>query len=79
MRSNHLLAWAQMLTLSITAITSVPLFIAYLKGIDAMSPIFVQLHVWFGLAFIMVAFVKIYERRKLILSQLGIKIHKKRF
>ncbi|RLF33455.1 MAG: hypothetical protein DRN07_02530 [Thermoplasmata archaeon] len=68
-----MLAFAQILTFAITAITSVPLLVSYLRDVDPMNPIFIHLHVWFGLAFIIVALVKMSERRKLILNQLGLK------
>ena len=73
MRFNRILAFAQTLTFAITAITSIPLLISYVRGVDPMNPIFIHLHVWFGLAFIIVALVKMSERRKLILNQLGLK------
>ena len=73
MRFNHVLAFAQILTFVLTAITSIPLFISYLKGVDPMNPVFTHLHVWFGLAFIIVALIKMSGRRKLILNQLGLK------
>lgn len=73
MRFNRMLAFAQILTFAITAITSIPLLISYVRGVDPTNPIFIHLHVWFGLAFIIVALVKMSERRKLILNQLGLK------
>jgi len=77
MRFNRVLAFAQILTFAMTAITSIPLLVSYLRDTDPMNPIFVHLHVWFGLAFIIAALIKISERRKLILSQLGVKTNKK--
>jgi len=73
MRFNRMLAFAQILTFAITAITSVPLLVSYLRDVDPMNPLFIHLHIWFGLAFIIVALVKMSERRKLILNQLGLK------
>ena len=73
MRINQALAFAQILTFAITVITSIPLLISYLRNANPMNPIFIHLHVWFGLAFIIVAFVKVIKRRKVILSQLGLK------
>ena len=78
MRFDRILAFAQILTFAITAITSIPLFVSYLRNANPKNPIFVHLHVWFGFAFIIVALIKIYERKKLILSQLGFKINKKK-
>ncbi len=78
MRFDHILAIVQFLTLTITAVTSVPLFVSYLRNVP-MNPIFVYLHVWFGLGFIIVALIKILDRKKLILSQLSFKIKIKRF
>ena len=73
MRFNRMLAFAQILTFAITAITSIPLLVSYLRDVDPLNPLFIHLHVWFGLAFIIVALVKMSERRKLILNQLGLK------
>ncbi|HEC31454.1 MAG TPA: hypothetical protein ENI41_03075 [Deltaproteobacteria bacterium] len=78
MRFNHVLAFAQILTFAVTAITSIPLLVSYLRRVDPMNPLFIHLHVWFGLAFIIVALIKISGRRKLMLNQLGLKINKKK-
>jgi len=78
MRFDHILAFVQFLTLTITAVTSVPLFVSYLRNVP-INPIFVHLHVWFGISFIIVALIKISDRKKLILSQLNFKIKIKRF
>ena len=78
MQFNHVLAFAQFLTFAITAITSIPLLVSYLRDVGHMSPVFIHLHVWFGLAFIVVALIKMSGRRKLILNQLGLKINKKK-
>ena len=78
MRFNRILAFAQIFTFAITAITSIPLFISYLRNANPMNPVFVHLHVWFGFGFIIIALLKISERKKLMLSQLGFKINKKK-
>jgi len=36
MQFNHVLAFAQMLTFAITAITSIPLLVSYLRDMDLM-------------------------------------------
>ncbi len=70
---NRILAIAQITTFAITAITSIPLFISYLRNTSPMNPIFIHLHSWLGLAFITIATLKIIERKNVILSQLGLK------
>jgi len=73
MRANRGLAFAQILTFAITAVTSIPLIVSYLKGVNPANHIFVHLHVWFGLAFIVIALIKMLSERRLILRQLGLK------
>ena len=73
MRANRGLAFAQILTFAITAVTSIPLIVSYLKGVNPVNHIFVHLHVWFGLAFIVIALIKMLSERRLILRQLGLK------
>ncbi len=71
---NQGLTIAQIITFTVTAITSVPLFSSYLRGVDTINPIFTHhLPVWFGFAFILIAIIKISIRKKLILNQLGLK------
>ena len=78
MRFDRILAFAQVLTFGVTAITSIPLFVSYIRNANIMNPIFVHLHVWFGLGFTTVALIKVSERKRLILNQLGFKIRKKK-
>ena len=47
------------------AITSVPLFIKYLTGSSAGSRLILDLHVWFGIAFIVFALIRIIKFRGL--------------
>ena len=76
MRFDRILAFAQVLTFGITAITSVPLFVLYIKNM-AETPIFIHLHVWFGVAFTIVAIIKISDRKRVLLRQLGLHVDRK--
>ncbi len=73
---NRVLAIAQIATFAITATTSIPLLVSYLRNTSPMNPVFIHLHSWFGLAFITIAILKIIERKNVILSQLGLKLSK---
>jgi len=46
-------------------ITSIPLFIKYLTGSSAGSKLIIDLHVWFGVAFIIFALIRITKFRGL--------------
>ena len=76
MRFDRILAFAQVLTFAITTITSVPLFVLYIKNM-AETPIFIHLHVWFGVAFTIVAIIKISDRKRVLLRQLGLHVDRK--
>lgn len=46
-------------------ITSIPLFIKYLTGSPAGSKLIIDLHVWFGIAFIVFSLIRIIKFRGL--------------
>lgn len=46
-------------------ITSIPLFIKYLTGSVAGSRLIIDLHVWFGIAFVFFALIRIIKFRGL--------------
>ena len=43
----------------LVAVTSIPLFIKYLTGSQMGSRLIIDLHVWFGMAFIVFALIRI--------------------
>jgi len=49
----------------LVAVTSIPLFIRYLTGSVSGSRLIVDLHVWFGIAFIVSALIRIIKFRGL--------------
>ena len=49
----------------LVAVTSIPLFIKYLTGSPAGSRLIIDLHVWFGIAFIVFALIRIIKFRGL--------------
>jgi threonine/homoserine/homoserine lactone efflux protein len=51
------------LSFIVVALTSIPLFVAYLKGVPVKYPIIVDLHVWAGVVFIIFAGLRIIRTR----------------
>ena len=49
----------------LVAVTSIPLFIKYLTGSQMGSRFIIDLHVWFGIAFIIFALIRIIRFRGL--------------
>lgn len=49
---------------ALTLLTTIPLFIVYLKGAEPMHPMVVHLHVWFGLLFFITAIVSMIQMKK---------------
>ena len=47
------------LSFIVVTLTSVPLFVNYLKGVAPKYPFIVDLHVWVGVAFIIFAVLRI--------------------
>jgi hypothetical protein len=57
---------ARMVSLGITLLTSLPLFIRYLSASQARQPLVVHLHVWFGLLFLVLVVAGMITNRKTI-------------
>ena len=61
MKINHLLEKLCILTFIITGLTSIPLLFNYLKGVSPKLQLIVDLHVWFGIAFIIFVLIRLNE------------------
>lgn len=48
----------------LTVITIIPLFIKYITGQESSNTLIIDLHVWFGLAFVILATVSMIKKRK---------------
>lgn len=46
---------ARMISLALTLLTTIPLFINYLRGTEVSNSTIIDLHVWFGLSFFILA------------------------
>jgi hypothetical protein len=53
-----------------TTITTIPLLINYLRGIEPASPLITQLHIIFGTVMIVVVLIRIVINRKTIKAML---------
>jgi cytochrome b561 len=71
MKINHPLEKACILTFIITALTSIPLLFNYLKGVSPKLQWIVDLHVWFGIAFIIFVLIRIVRNRKSIKDKIN--------
>ena len=67
---NKILLFTSIITLGATILTSIPLFINYLKGSDVQFNLFVDLHVWFGLVFTISTLSRIILNRKIVINML---------
>ncbi len=54
----------RMVTFIVTLLTSVPLFVNHIKDIDPKYALVTELHVWFGLAFFIVAIISMILNKK---------------
>ena len=54
-----------MVSFILVSLTSIPLFIKYLTDSSAGSRLIIDLHVWFGIAFIIFALIRIIKFRGL--------------
>lgn len=59
-----LLTKLRMFAFILTVGTTIPLFIKYLTGQESDNVLVVDLHVWFGLTFIILAIVSMMKERK---------------
>ncbi len=48
----------------LTVLTIIPLFIKYLTGQESSNTLIIDLHVWIGLAFVILATVSMIKKRK---------------
>ena len=67
---NRILLFTSIITLGVTILTSIPLFINYLKGSDVQFPLFVDLHVWLGLVFTISTLSRMILNRKTVINML---------
>jgi len=63
MNFERLSGMACVITFAVTALTSMLLFINYIAGVSPRHPLIVDLHVWFGLAFIVIAATRMGKNR----------------
>jgi hypothetical protein len=54
----------RIVTFLATLLTTIPLFINYLKGVEPPYPLVTHLHVWFGLAFFIFAIISMILNKK---------------
>ncbi len=59
MNKDKLFEMLCIISFILVTVTSIPLFIKYLTGSSAGSGLIIDLHVWFGMAFIVFALVRI--------------------
>ncbi len=65
MRIQKILAILCISTFLVTALTSIPLLINYIKGVSPKVQLIVDLHVWFGTAFIVFVLIRILNNKKI--------------
>ncbi len=61
---KSLLNKLRMFAFILTVGTTIPLFIKYLTGQESSNVLILDLHVWFGLAFIILAIVSMIKEKK---------------
>lgn len=54
----------RMVTFIATLLTTIPLFINYIRDVAPKHPLITHLHVWFGLAFFIVAVISMILTKK---------------
>jgi hypothetical protein len=57
-------------TFVVTATTSIPSFVLYLRGETTKSAVLLDLHVWFGIAFIISVLLRMALNRKFVIGSL---------
>jgi O-antigen ligase len=65
-RSHRILTVLCIAAFAVTAATSIPLFILYLRGETAKIAVVEGLHVWFGIAFVVFALLRIALNREFV-------------
>jgi len=58
MNKENIIKILTRLSFVIVVLTSIPLFVKYILGSSTSSKLIVDLHVWFGIVFIMLALVR---------------------
>jgi len=69
-KMRRILLWTTILSFGMIVLTTIPLLINYLKGIEPRFPIFVHLHVWFGVIFLIVVAIRMIINRKILKTML---------
>ncbi len=66
MSNKHILEKLCISTFIVTALTSIPLLINYVKDVSPKFQLIVDLHVWFGTAFIIFVLIRILKNKKFV-------------
>lgn len=61
---KRLIEKARIISFSATLLTTIPLFINYLRGIDFKDELIVYLHIWFGAIFFVFAILSMIVNKK---------------
>ncbi len=72
------ISMGRMITFIVTVLTSIPLFVSHIKGVNPQFPIFTDLHTWFGLAFVILAVISMSIQRKMNKTGMGMQQNKNR-
>ena len=71
MKMRKILLWAIIPSFIVVVLTTIPLFVNYLKGTEPKFPIFVHLHIWFGVIFVVVVIIRMIMNRKTLKAMMG--------
>jgi len=66
MKNKRFLGLLCISTFIITALTSIPLFVNYIKGVSQKYSVITDLHVWFGMAFVIFVLIRILSNRQFV-------------
>ena len=67
---RKILLWTTVLSFIMIVLTTIPLFVSYLKGTEPKLSIFVHLHVWFGVMLVVVVIIRMIMNRKTLKAML---------
>jgi hypothetical protein len=67
---RKILLWTTILSFGMIVLTTIPLLINYLRGIEPRFLIFVHLHVWFGVIFLVVVGIRMIMNRNILKAKL---------
>jgi len=67
---RKILLWTTVLSFIMIVLTTIPLFVSYLKGTEPKFSIFVHLHVWFGVMLVVVVIIRMIMNRKTLKAML---------